>query len=369
MINLWCVNQTKVSGPLESKVFDVVRIPCIVLVVMVHITGYGMRRVNLFPDDYSLYMFVNRLFSNVIGGVAVPVFFLVSGYLFFRNCEFNITAYRAKLKRRLHTLLIPFLLWNAIYVFVKLLPLFIPAFARISFCEFPGVISYKSLLSAFWNFNDSGFPIVVPLWFLRDLIVMSILSPIVYCFIKYTRLLGLMALILVWVIGSMSTLLSWIPLNMNSVFFFTAGAYFGIKRVNIVEAFWSVRHISWCYILFVSIEMVKSFGRISPYIHRIGMLFGIVGVFALITKWVAHNPDINTKSVSGIVFFIYAVHDPWLVASCGRVVEFLLPTQQWSLVIGYFTTVFVIVSFGIVLYKILNKLVPKAVGVMVGRRV
>ena len=361
--------QNGISFSIESKVLDAVRIPSIVLVVMIHITGYGMRQVNICPDDYSLYMSVNRLFSSVIGGVAVPVFFLVSGYLFFRNCEFSKTAYKAKLKRRLHTLLIPFLLWNSLYLIVRLIPLLIPAFAKISLCEFPGDINFMSLLSAFWNFNESGFPIVVPLWFLKDLIVMSILSPLVYYFVRYTKLYGLTALLLVWISGVMAPAMSRIPLDMNSVFFFTAGAYFGIRRVNIVEQFWSLRHISWCYIVLVSIEMVKSLSNISPYVHRIGILFGIVGIFALATKWVADNPDIDTKSVSGIVFFIYAIHDPWLVASCGRVVEFLLPTGQWSLILGYFLTGCVIVASGIVLYKILNKLMPRVIGVMIGKRI
>lgn len=364
--NIW---QNKVSTPIESKVLDVVRIPCIILVVLIHITGYGMRQVNMYPDDYSLYISVNRLFSSVIGGVAVPVFFLVSGYLFFRNCEFTKTTYKAKLKRRLHTLLIPFLLWNALYLTVKLAPLLIPALSGISLCEFPGEINLKSLLSAFWNFNESGFPIVVPLWFLKDLIVMSILSPMVYCFVRYAKLYGLIALLLVWISGVLSPIMSRIPLDMNSVFFFTAGAYFGIWRINIVEWFWSLRHISWCYIVLVSIEMVKSLGNISPYVHRIGILFGIVGIFALATIWVADNPIIDTKSVSGIVFFIYAIHDPWLVASCGRVVEFLLPTGQWSLILGYFLTGCVIVAFGILLYKILNKLMPRIIGIMVGKRI
>ena len=261
----------------ESKVLDVVRIPGIVLVVLIHITGYGMRQVNMCPNDYSFYMSVNRLFSSVIGGVAVPVFFLVSGYLFFRNCEFTKIAYKAKLKRRIHTLLIPFLLWNALYLIVKLLPLLVPVLAEISLCEFPGEINLCSLLSAFWNFNDSGFPIVVPLWFLKDLIVMSIISPLVYCFVKYTKLYGLIVLLLVWISGSLTPIMSRIPLNMTSVFFFTSGAYFGIRRINIVEKFWAVRHISWCYIVLVSLEMIKSLGSISPFIHR--YFFHIYSIF------------------------------------------------------------------------------------------
>ena len=51
--------QNGISFSIESKVLDAVRIPSIVLVVLIHITGYGMRQVNICPDDYSLYMSVN----------------------------------------------------------------------------------------------------------------------------------------------------------------------------------------------------------------------------------------------------------------------------------------------------------------------
>ncbi len=36
----------------NSKVLDLVRIPCMVLVVLIHITSYGMHQVNMCSDDY-----------------------------------------------------------------------------------------------------------------------------------------------------------------------------------------------------------------------------------------------------------------------------------------------------------------------------
>ena len=45
---------------------------------------------------------------------AVPLFFLISGFLYFTGCEsqFGLKDYMAKNRKRLRTLLIPYLLWN-----------------------------------------------------------------------------------------------------------------------------------------------------------------------------------------------------------------------------------------------------------------
>lgn len=45
---------------------------------------------------------------------AVPVFFILSGYLFFRNTE-SVSDVVVKQKKRARTLLIPYLAWSAFY--------------------------------------------------------------------------------------------------------------------------------------------------------------------------------------------------------------------------------------------------------------
>ena len=49
--------------------------------------------------------------------VAVPVFFIISGYFFFYQTKaFGKEAYSKKLRKRIKTLLIPYLLWNLLRV-------------------------------------------------------------------------------------------------------------------------------------------------------------------------------------------------------------------------------------------------------------
>jgi fucose 4-O-acetylase-like acetyltransferase len=74
-----------------------------------------------------LHHYCSNLFSYVLGGIAVPLFFFISGFLFFLNIEnFNLQSYGNKLQTRGKTLLIPYLFWNlfaiAIYSLITAIP-------------------------------------------------------------------------------------------------------------------------------------------------------------------------------------------------------------------------------------------------------
>jgi len=74
-------------------------------------------------------------------------------------------------------------------------------------------------------------PFVLPLWFLRDLIVMAFISPIIYYLAKYAKIWGLVVLFLfyytnIWIeIPGYST-----RFFLTAFFFFSIGAFFSIDK-------------------------------------------------------------------------------------------------------------------------------------------
>lgn len=74
-----------------SCIIDFSRFPLAVLVVFIHYIGIGDMTISAssFCDisSYDAYSFIRVLFSRVISQVAVPAFFLISGYLFYKRLE------------------------------------------------------------------------------------------------------------------------------------------------------------------------------------------------------------------------------------------------------------------------------------------
>ena len=108
----------KISS-LTSSTISALRFPLTVGVVFIHfnvlsdnLAVRGTGNAEHFPT-WLVCMF--NLFSEVLPRIAVPLFFIISGYLFFRS-GFMIRTYTDKLRRRVRTLLVPYILWNLLYL-------------------------------------------------------------------------------------------------------------------------------------------------------------------------------------------------------------------------------------------------------------
>lgn len=90
---------------LLSRTVNFLRLPLIIGVVMIHSrigTSYIAEGV------YPIYTTISHIISNILARVAVPCFFIFSGYFFFRKVDhFTTDVYREKLFKRARTVLLP----------------------------------------------------------------------------------------------------------------------------------------------------------------------------------------------------------------------------------------------------------------------
>lgn len=92
---------------LQSKVIDVLRFPMIVGVVLWHSFFEGIMGLDIPDSGIPIYHTTSFFISRILASVAVPLFFFISGYLFFFRTTFSVDVYKKKLKSRIKTLLIP----------------------------------------------------------------------------------------------------------------------------------------------------------------------------------------------------------------------------------------------------------------------
>ena len=142
------------------------------------------------------FKYVTDLFSFNLGRVAVPAFFVLSGFFFFWSLDLNeykFSWFFTQWKKRIRSLLVPYLIWNllmVIAIFVKN-----ALFIRMGFGadECYGYIRDMDVPEWFW-----GGPINYPLWYIRDLICLSLLAPLFYYLIRYVKWGSILAIFLVF---------------------------------------------------------------------------------------------------------------------------------------------------------------------------
>lgn len=101
-----------IRGGGYSESINMLRFPLTILVVFVHGFGADIDVSELHASGLTglaLYDYIRLFFSVVIARSAVPIFFIISGYLLFRKVEeYSKQVYVGKLKKRWHSLVIPY---------------------------------------------------------------------------------------------------------------------------------------------------------------------------------------------------------------------------------------------------------------------
>ncbi|WP_046599949.1 acyltransferase family protein [Neorhizobium galegae] len=160
--------------------------------------------------------------------IGVPCLSAISGYLLFQR-GWETFDYAKTLRSKAKTVLLPFLLWNlgllgAIFVIQRV---------DMGVGYFPDLwnISTRELLSN--AFATEGLPINIPLYFLRDLIVCILLSPILAMLVRRFPAATLGVLFLLAITPMLTV---GIVLKKSILFSFTLGIFLALYRVDLKSA-------------------------------------------------------------------------------------------------------------------------------------
>lgn len=361
-----------ISEELQSKTFDFLRFPLIIGVIFIH--NYGLNESNSPIDiqSYNTYYVCNQLFSQIIGRIAVPLFYLMSGYLFFYKTDFNISTYKRKLNSRIKSLLIPYLFWNVAFIVVYFIVNRIPYIS--SFFHNNAEYSIKYFIESLWGKPDEAgtmtYPIAYQFWFIRDLIVVILFTPILFKLLKITRCLGIVILGLCWYLGLTIPYIGIYGFSTTAFFFFSLGAYFSIRKKNIVTISKELGFYSYILYLIVASADLFTIGlEIHPYIHKLGIMIGIIASLN-ITAYLIEKKNFNPNTfLSKASFFVFAIHDPWILSTLRKIIERSINVNGGGiLTCMYFIEVIITACTGLLIYKFLKKIMPRFIAVITGGR-
>ena len=276
--------------------------------VLLH-TYNSVWQENASATTHAVAIFVTKQLPAFV----VPLFFAISGYLFFLNSrQWSFRTYLEKLHRRCFTLFYPYLVWNLL------------AFGLYGLRDCIGgkPLEFSFSLDIFWGCRETigeaenllGWsmhaytkPVLLAFWFVRDLICMALLSPLVYGLVKYLRWGALLLTGVVYYGGLWTN-----PLGITFIgpWFFTLGAWLAIQGKDVLQI---VRKLRIPALFFVVVSpmcfvCIPSMTELMQPFYVLSSMVVAVGCAHLYSN--RHTPS---RFLGDSSFFLYAAHTIFLL--------------------------------------------------------
>lgn len=354
---------------LEKKQADLIaacRFPLMLLVVFIHTVPGVLSPYGTVFHQVDLFMPLSRGIAQVLATLAVPGFYLLSGFLFFKKIEIlTRSIYFEQIRKRAYTLLIPYLFWNLFFVALILLKNFLYVAKGMEVDDFYTQIQQYSFLEIL---GTKEFPINYPLWYLRDLMVMVLLAPVFYLFTKFLGVFGVALLIAINLAGFDSQ----VPgLNVFAITYFGIGSYLALNKINFLVPFSRVKYIA--FIGATGGAILACFLVDSPYfklVNRGYIFLGLITFFNGMHLLIQHRAvKERLLFLSGPVFFIYCTHGMYVIELLkGFFSRTFLAHTDLGLLVIYFLITFLVMASCTVAYRVLIKLFPSLLAKVLGGR-
>ena len=263
------------------------------------VSNYNISYLNGF-DNSILNSYIG--FADHIGFVCMVFFFFASAFWFYRNIN-SKEELISKYKKRLKTLLIPFIAWTIIIGIYQIIT------GQLTF-KLSGIFDYL-----FFN------PIAGPLWYILGLFILQLFAPIILL-IKKNKLVttGIFSLIIVYVflrtVGVIPNLLSfpnWWWYN-NLIYYVPAyliGVYMGMYHSDLLL----IKEYNEKKYTYIGIGLLIISIVFWTY-YNIKALRIIYCFMELIGIWFIFKPKFCEKDIKEFFksnFYIFSLHNPVLI--------------------------------------------------------
>lgn len=299
---------------------------------------------------YSINEMQTLFFQHVqpLFDMACPGFFMISGFLMYRNMSNLKAQYPEKIRKRFRSLVIPYFFysaaWMAAYTVCRFLPV-IGSFVPDSMTDYTVTENIRIFLMA--EFDG-------PIWYLRVLFVLQVLSPVFYWILKKHKYIGPVFYAAAVGINAAfgtgyRTVPFWIPM-------FSFGIWLALywSEINTwLEKYLKTKGYLISGALFLTgMWIAGSMGNTTCAVYYVFRNFGSIAFTLTVLPFIE---NMKLPNISKWTFFIYVMHYPILIMIL-RVLLKLLPAANWSYAIIYVLTIVgsiaSVVGLGILIEKI-----------------
>ena len=368
------------NSNLTSSTISALRLPLAIMVVFIHSFGKPAT-VDTLTIVYSnigiseVYDLLRVAISHVITHCAVPTFFLLSGYLFFTKLqEWDFGVWKTKIKSRIYTVLVPYLIWVSIAIAWILLQKTAGCIVKSN--PWSGITEWFSdngWLHLYWDCNTwnlertnilgwhtpSSAPYLIPFWFMRDLIVVLIFTPVIHWCIKQFKTFFMLLVLICYILGI------WFPIpgfSSLATLYFSIGAYLMVNKIDLTAVCRRLLYVFYLVAIVLLPFMIYYDGHNTEIGNRIYPFFvlAMCGSIINIITWLERNSKMAwSKKYSDTTFFIFASHVfflPYTGKLLRKAVAFMGPLGD---IVAYILIPLLTVIICITLCRIMQRYLPK----------
>lgn len=321
-------------------------------------------------------MIILNTLEKIIGGricsIAVPLFYIISGYLFFLKVPNGIRSIGGKLHKRVRTLLIPYVLANILtlifYVVLNLLANYCNIIDNVLNFKVLQYMSDMNLLQQLY-FIFVIPPIAFQLWFVRDLMVVMLFSPVIYILLKLGSKYKLVRIVLILVLITGLIFSQTVQIGQALIWFISGGLCSYYYSKNIIEKrcdtslalYLFIAYIFYCI---VSIIVFPDFGfNFAPIFGIPALWFGYDVIMSL------HPNLLLSKRINlfcEYTFFVYLCHEPLL--NIFKKIPLIISRSEIIIIVAYIFIPPIFYILAVYFGRFIHTILPNAYNAYTGGR-
>jgi hypothetical protein len=346
-----------------SQIISFSRITLIVGLVFLHYERFPNSRVTPFrgmdTEAFQAATFVNSFILFFFFAV-VPLLSMISGWLFFSFLNNARSELTSRMTRRFKSLYLPLALWNLLYLAILWSVYQLNSGSpilqdiNIDFTK-AGPLEYFNAV-----FAVTDRPIGFQFWFVRDLFMTVLVSPLLFLMLTRAPLIGAVILGAGWLVGFDF----WIFFRSDVVFFFYVGGLLRMHKAPLEISGRMTICLLLAYVTLVALRTAAPYAIDDPQhgltdVFTRGMrLVGVLACWGAFQKVALTEFGAWVARFGGFAFFLHAAHFP-LLAAVKLLLWHLVPVEnQFWMLAHYAISVLITVAVGVGIGMALARMAP-----------
>lgn len=356
----------KMGQTISSFLSEKIKILSFISIILVLYIHSGFHNTSNEILGMSINNILQDSISGGLGQCAVPLFYMISGFLFFQHTESGIPTIIKKIKKRGKTLLIPYLIGCIFCPLIFIIIESIPGsekFINTPFSQNLELPFSEFIISVFYRTSTMNAPWAFQLWFLRDLIILVLFSPILFYARKYIKTITIIVLFLLTYYKPTTSTIPVIPCFW---FMFGDAIVTHLNKPKLISAI--------CGILFFCGVVLQITYPDNQLILSLKIPIIILGIFFF---WNCYDYLIKDSfslkkysilnTLTNFTFFIYLFHEPTLNI-VRKIIVVIIGKSSIGFAISYLLSPWIFMVVAVAIGLLLKKKCNGIYSILVGGR-